>query len=397
MSSPSITIAKSGYQKNNRWGSIHGSSPSPILEDGEILDGARPFTTVIRGKGTAVSRLGSTATIGSCLNPAGQQVGISKMTQRAPYMPTGSRNRTIVEGAIEKPWKQAAHPTSTLGRMALKVAPSHASTARSSHYHNNNKTSMVANRQERSRYITTQRNRTADKAEYKPGMIFYAMLHQEHWAGENAPMEEAVTRSNNGVIYSKKRPFVVLFLYDGHYVSLPLFTHSGRGIGDRISDEYVSIYDPRSQDPMLQQSEHPVIWAKNMLPNTYPLKTTSTVHLTYPIARPYNTESWREGYLDDESTAQLISLYRQVMIRLAAPSPTNVQAAATVKAQKEKVETAKRAAEAAQALVVTTDLPGLAPIERVMPLRNALATRMDVSIAQDALAQALEDSLVLHE
>ncbi|MCJ1379520.1 hypothetical protein MMC17_002621 [Xylographa soralifera] len=396
MSSPSITLGEGGYQKKNRWGSNHGSQPSPILEDGEILHDTREFTTVVRGKGTAISRLGSTATVGSWRNSAGQQVGIGKTTPGAPYVPAGPRSRTILEGAIEKARKQPAHPTSTLGRLTLKVAPSHAATARSSHYHTYNNTSTVANRQERGRHITTQKNRTADKAEYKPGMIFYAMLHQEHWAGENAPTEEAVTRSNNGVIHSKKRPFVVLFLYDAHYVSLPLLTHSGRGIGDRMSDEYVSIYDPRSHDPMLQQSKHPVLWAKNMLPNTYPLKTTSTVHLTYPIARPYSTESWREGYLDDKSTAQLISVYRQVMTRFAAPSPTNLLAAATVKAQKERVEKTKRAAEAAQALVVTKDLPGLAPIERVIPLRNALTTRMEVSIAQDALAKALEDSLNLH-
>ena len=223
------------------------------------------------------------------------------------------------------------------------------------------------------------------------------MLHQEHWAGENAPTEEAVTRSNNGVIHSKKRPFVVLFLYNAHYVSLPLLTHSGRGIGDRMSDEYVSVFDPRSRDPMLQQSNHPVLWARNMLPKSLPLRSTTTVHLTYPIARPYSTESCREGYLDDKSTAQLISLFRQVMIRFAAPSPMDMLAAATVKAQKKEVETAKRTAEAAQVLVVTTDLPGLAPRERVMPLKRALTARIDVSIAQDALAKALEDSLDLHQ
>ncbi|MCJ1394093.1 hypothetical protein MMC18_006971 [Xylographa bjoerkii] len=407
MSVPDHQSGEGGYEKKNRWGSNHRSQPSPVLEDGEILEDMREFTTVVRGKGPGRSRHESTATIGgSWRTSAGQKTGISQTPSVTPYPPAGSRSRSIMAGAIEKSYRQPAdpprqggqasqYPTSTFGRLALKVPPSHAATARSSHYHNNNNTSTVANCQERGRHISTQNNRAVDRAEYKPGMIFYAMLHQEHWAGEDAPVDEAVTRSNNGIIHSKKRPFVVLFLYDAHYVSLPLLTHSGKGIGHRVSDEYVSIYDPRSRDPMLQQTQHPVLWAKNMLPNTYPLKTASTVHLTFPIARSYSFESWREGYLDDQSTAQLISLYRHVMTRLAAPSPTNVRAAAAVKAQKERVEKTKRAAEAAQALVVTTDLPGLAPIERVMPLRHALTTRIEVSNAQDGLAKALEDSLNL--
>ncbi|MCJ1320096.1 hypothetical protein MMC15_005433 [Xylographa vitiligo] len=407
MSLPSNSSGKEVYQKEKVWKSNHKSQPSPILEDGEILEDTQEFTTVPHRKGTARSRQGSTTAIGSWRTSAGQRSGIVQTPSGALYPPTGSRNHTTIIGAIEKTYKQSAnpsrqggqaslHPSSTFGRLTLKAPPSHAATTRSSHYVNNHNSSTVAHHQERSRHITSKKNRAADRAEYKPGMIFYAMLHQEHWAGEDAPVEESVTRSNNGIIHSKKRPFVVLFLYDAHYVSLPLFTHSGNGIGTRASDEFVSIHDPRSREPKLQQSKHPTLCAGNMLPNTYPLKSSSTIRPTYPVARDYSAESWREGYLDNESTVQLINLFRHAITALAAPTPTHVMSATRVRAQKDKVEIARKAADAAQALVVTTDLPGLAPIERVMPLKHALKTRLEVSIAQDALVQALEDSLILH-
>ncbi|MCJ1402703.1 hypothetical protein MMC11_005924 [Xylographa trunciseda] len=407
MSTPSDPLGASKYQKKKLWESNHGSQPSPILEDEEILEDTQEFTTVVHRNSTARSRQGSTAPIKSWRTSTVQRSGTVKNTLGTPYPPTGLRNHSTLAGAIEKSYKQAVYParqgekaspypTSTLGRMSLYAPQSHAATARSSHYNKINNTSTVAYHQDRGRHVTTKKNKAADRAEYKVGMIFYAMLHQEHWAGDDAPVEEAVTRSNNGVIHSKKRPFVVVSLYDSHYVSLPLFTHSGQGIGNRVSDEYVSVYDPRSHLPKVQQSQHPVLFAGNMLPNTYPLKPTSTIRLTYPVAREYSAESWREGYLDNESTAKLIKLYRHATKAFAAPSPAILMAAAKVKAQKETVEKARKAADAAQALVVTADLPGLAPIERVMPLRHALATRIEVSTAQDGLAKALEESLNLH-
>ncbi|MCJ1284895.1 hypothetical protein MMC26_004232 [Xylographa opegraphella] len=53
------------------------------------------------------------------------------------------------------------------------------------------------------------KNRVADRAEYKPGMIFNTILHQEHLA-EDALVEESVTRSDNGTIYSKNVPLICI-------------------------------------------------------------------------------------------------------------------------------------------------------------------------------------------
>ena len=271
-------IRNRGHQKGKAWKSNQRSQPSPNLEDGEEIEKRDKFTTVVHRNGTARSRQGDTIPIGSWRTSASQRSGMGQTPSGAPYPPTGSRSRTTLVGAVEKSYQQSAnlsrqggqvsqHPSSTFGRLTLKAHPKSCCNC-----------PFVTLRQQqkfihsypisRSRHITTKKNRAADRAEYKPGIIFYAMLHQEHWAGEDAPVEESVTRTNNGIIHSKNVPllsssYTMHIMY--HFLSSPTLGT----VGNRASDEFVSIYDPRSWESKLQQSQHPTLFTGNMLPNTY--------------------------------------------------------------------------------------------------------------------------------
>ncbi|MCJ1248486.1 hypothetical protein MMC30_005704 [Trapelia coarctata] len=191
------------------------------------------------------------------------------------------------------------------------------------------------------------------KAQYKVGMIFRAAFHEPHRRNGNAragnttdlstiqdpkmaSMIQQTTSTALGNVHSKVRPMIVVGLYETHYVALPLYTHSGNGLQQVKNPlEYVSIRDHRSQEPFNKLSQWNPLVTGRMDEDTHLMQVKSTVHLTYPISRNYETEGTRMGFLDAQSTIYLTELYLYFL-----PQPQNKPALADRKASI-KIETLK--------------------------------------------------------
>lgn len=160
-----------------------------------------------------------------------------------------------------------------------------------------------------------------NKSEYRPGIIIRAPLHEEDVMRRtpNSPSvansyasnsRSHVSFSDFGTVYSESRFFIVVELYATHYLAVPLFTYSGSGLRqEHDAQEYASIVDHRSPGKSLKQAAH-ILTTGQLKHDVDVMKPHSVAHLTYPTSRKYNLHVAHQGELSDESTKNLVSLFR---------------------------------------------------------------------------------------
>ena len=162
------------------------------------------------------------------------------------------------------------------------------------------------------------------KHRYRLGTIVRAPLHEEDYSGGNCdsyPLEtralmkaKTITESPvGGVIHTKFRKFIVVALFDDHYLAVPLYSYNGDGLIEKKADEYVSIQDHRS-DPIKPQSRHGLLYTGNLESHVAHYEPMTSAHFAYPVARKYKLPVVYEGELRADSTKLLLRLYGASMI-----------------------------------------------------------------------------------
>ena len=155
------------------------------------------------------------------------------------------------------------------------------------------------------------------KDSFKPGMIIRAALHEASSGGmsvitEATDGDKYLTESKFGTIHTKYRKFIVLALFQTHYLAMPIYTHNGQGLeGKQCPEEYVSVQDHRANAPFTPLSIHvPLVTAQlNAFVQVYHPK--STLHLTYLVPRRYDIPVVHEGFLNKRSLDSLNKLFHK--------------------------------------------------------------------------------------
>ena len=154
--------------------------------------------------------------------------------------------------------------------------------------------------------------RKISKELYKPGMIIRAILHEPHFNPTSTVVDSNRTQSIFGPIHSKYRKMIVIALYEGHYIAIPLYTHNGNGLTRKSRpDEYVSVKDHRSKAPFITLSTHLALETETLNPGVEQYEATTVAHLTYPICRSYDLPVIQEGHLEANSLSHLLQLYKK--------------------------------------------------------------------------------------
>ena len=162
------------------------------------------------------------------------------------------------------------------------------------------------------------------KHRYKLGTIIRAPLHEEDYSGGNCesyPLEtralmkaKTITESPvGGVIHTKFRKFIVVALFDDHYLAVPLYSYKGDGLIEKKADEYISIQDHRA-DAIKPQSRHGLLYTDNLESHVDHYEPMTSAHFAYPVARKYKLPVVYEGELRADSTKLLLRLYAASMI-----------------------------------------------------------------------------------
>ena len=160
------------------------------------------------------------------------------------------------------------------------------------------------------------------KADYKPGMLFSAPLHTEDWHANAQPNYNTTVSEAFGPVFTKFRMMVVIAKYESHYISLPIYTHGGRGIDRKDAKwEYVSIRDPRQKRSFPDPGPNPPITAMNMLTASTVIAAASFVHLPYVVSRIYELHVQPEGELGEKALVQLIALHNRFTPDITTPFP----------------------------------------------------------------------------
>ena len=156
------------------------------------------------------------------------------------------------------------------------------------------------------------------KESYRLGMLIRAPMHEpdlnQGGAGNSTVTVADMYRSETkfGPIHTKVRKAIVIALYQDHYLAVPLFTHNGNGLLNKVKpDEFVSVRDHRSQEGFQALSKHLALSTEQMNAGINPLHTKSTAHITYPNSRKYDLPVVQEGRLAQVSTNRLIKLFNE--------------------------------------------------------------------------------------
>ncbi|KAL8686492.1 MAG: hypothetical protein Q9218_007068 [Villophora microphyllina] len=161
------------------------------------------------------------------------------------------------------------------------------------------------------------RGKIFPKSFFRPGMIIRGVVHEQDYvaasAGSNITVTEKnpnFTNSRYGPICTKQRKMIIIGLSQDHYTAIPLFTHNGKGLANKVRpEEFVSIKDHRSKDKTPPLSMHKALLTEaiNNGIDTYDVK--STAHVTYALPRKYDLPIVHEGCLRKDSTNALIDLF----------------------------------------------------------------------------------------
>lgn len=162
-----------------------------------------------------------------------------------------------------------------------------------------------------------------NKWDFKPGMIIEAPLHEEDrmygttiYAHNGEVPDFAISASHFGYVHTKLRKFVVVDVREKHYLALPMYTHNGNGLENKVDkDEYVSINDARreNQQDWVQLSSHEPLITGTMVEGTSILGVKTTVHVTYPVSRQVSVLVRHLGELEEQGTKRLCSLFRHTL------------------------------------------------------------------------------------
>ena len=126
----------------------------------------------------------------------------------------------------------------------------------------------------RNRYCkTTKRTRT----DFKRGAIITLPYHVPNGNPNVDPADKQLTETIYGPVYSKRRMFIVLWIYERDMLCLPLFTHGGNGLAHQpkgLKKEYLCVVNPGDADKPgfeNQAGRRPLVadCHRKLLPNTY--------------------------------------------------------------------------------------------------------------------------------
>ncbi|KAK0514933.1 hypothetical protein JMJ35_002312 [Cladonia borealis] len=162
------------------------------------------------------------------------------------------------------------------------------------------------------------------KHRYRLGTIVRAPLHEEDYSGGNCesyPLEtralmkaKTITESPvGGVIHTKFRKFIVVALFDDHYLAVPLYSYKGDGLIEKKADEYISIQDHRAET-IKPQSRHGLLYTGNLETHVDHYEPMTSAHFAYPVSRKYKLPVVYEGELRADSTKLLLRLYGASML-----------------------------------------------------------------------------------
>lgn len=151
---------------------------------------------------------------------------------------------------------------------------------------------------------------------YKEGTIFSVAVHEHDRDQPNCPQSSCQSVTQVGIVNSKYRKFVVVRSYGSHCLTVPIFTHAGRGLSFKSNKhEYISIRDwdifHRSAPA---ESHHGILWAEacHRLGESirwYRMTDCTSIHITSPHSHKYGTEAQILGELRPESTRTLVELF----------------------------------------------------------------------------------------
>ncbi|KAI0103994.1 hypothetical protein GGR51DRAFT_561371 [Nemania sp. FL0031] len=158
-------------------------------------------------------------------------------------------------------------------------------------------------------------DRVHPASSYKIGVIFSAPHHtagsSESWVSINDPYQ---TATPFGVVYSKFRKMVVIKVFGEHVISVPIYSHNGKGLeGKAFVKEYVSIRDIADRTPLPPEGIHYKLLAianPDFLGRVVSGK--STVKLTEFCSHRYTSPATIEGELESNSTKRLLGLVNLV-------------------------------------------------------------------------------------
>ena len=151
------------------------------------------------------------------------------------------------------------------------------------------------------------------------GKIIRAAVHEQDFNDSPgclaASNDGHSTVSKYGNIYSKVRWMIVIAVYHGHYLTIPLYTHNGTGLSKKSEAaklEYVSVQDVRHAGYFENLSRQGRLRA-HMDRGTTLLSRDSVAHLTAPVTRKYGMLVEELGQLDDESVDHLVKIWRKTV------------------------------------------------------------------------------------
>ncbi len=163
------------------------------------------------------------------------------------------------------------------------------------------------------------------KEVFKPGMIIRAAHYEQHFTARTGASvgasdvtigENYRTDSKFGTIYTKYRHMIVVALYHEHYVAVPLYTHNGKGLEQKLkADEFVSVRDHRAAGSFTKLSVHPPIVTEQLNAAVDNFHPKSTAHFTYPVSRNYGLPVIVEGQVTKACWKNLASLVNNYAAR----------------------------------------------------------------------------------
>lgn len=123
-----------------------------------------------------------------------------------------------------------------------------------------------------------------------------------------------ITFSNwNDPIYTEIRYMIVVALFHGHYLAIPIYTHGGNGLARKDNKwEYASIEDYR--EPRCHQEGEFLLHTEFLKPDCKHLLPNSFAHIAYPVSRKYTLPIAPQGYLREDSKNDLVQAFSQFML-----------------------------------------------------------------------------------
>ena len=148
------------------------------------------------------------------------------------------------------------------------------------------------------------------------GSIIRAPVHEQNLNFTGTPLgtsrnSPSLDPSAANPVYTKVRKLIVIAVHPDHYIALPCFTFSGRGLAHRLSTKaFISIRDHRSEGSFEALSCHEPVMTENLEPGIEPFDPKTCVWVTYPVSRRYGVPCAYEGNIDGASIDRVLREYR---------------------------------------------------------------------------------------